>query len=47
MQPSYSVGCFGDLEGPGMDLGYLTLISLGAALQCEQTFQLTHLIGGN
>ena len=29
-----------------MDLDYLTLTSLGAALQCEQTFQPIHLIEG-
>ena len=44
MQPSYPMGCFCFLEGPGMNLDYLTLISLGAALQCEQPSQPTRLL---
>ena len=40
------MGCFYVLEGRGTDLDYLTLTSLGAALQCEKTFQPTHFIEG-
>ena len=47
MQPSYPMGCFCVLEGPGMNLDYLTLISLGAALQCEQPSQPTRLLRVN
>ena len=46
VQPSYPRGCFCVLEGPSMDLDYLTLTSSGAALQFEQTFKPTHLIEG-